>query len=142
MMHSPVAVTVAWLSDDEVLAGATSRVASMLPRDVQLPAVAVARVTGSPVVDGSGVDSLFDWLLTIYCFGGRTGPGDEYPAWEPAESCARGVMHAAGLVSDGQHWQHPSGVTIVDADPVSLTRDVDDAGGAVVTITLAIRVAE
>jgi hypothetical protein len=80
---------------------------------------------------------VFDWLLTVFCFGGRTCPGDEFPNWDAAEAGAKGVLHASGLVAGGRRWNHPVGVSIVDAEPVSLTRDTDDAGNAVVVVTLA-----
>jgi hypothetical protein len=141
MTHSAVPIAIAWLTAGP-LGRVTDRIASLLPEDVTLPAVAIPTSTGAPVADGSGTDTIYDWVLTLYCLGGRTGPGDDFPNWSAAEACQAALVEAVRELAVTPWTDPTSGATLIDAEIVAMTRATDQAGGALVTVTLAVRVAE
>lgn len=138
MTHEPVALTVAWLTAAEVAPLVTSM---RDPRD-DFPALIVARVTGGPLSDASGIDTVYDWTLTLYCMAGKTGPGYDYPDTQAAHQVVGNVMDAARSVSRGTPFVTEDGVRIIAATVLSAERGVDEAGNARATVTVTIRVAE
>lgn len=140
MSHEPVALTVAWLQATGVATVAPTITSMLDPRDT-LPAVIVARATGGPESNAGGIDTIYDWTLTLYCQAGKTGPGGDLPDTQAAHTLANAVVTAARAIPV-THWAHPtSGALIVDADVITMARATDEAGNARVVITLALRVA-
>jgi hypothetical protein len=141
MNHAAVPLVIAWLTAGP-LGRVTDRIASLLAEDTDFPAVAIPGSTGGPVTDGSGTDTLYDWVLTLYCLGGRTGTGDDYPNWDAAEACQAALVAAVRELAGAPFTDPTSGAVLLDAEIVALTRATDQAGGSLVTATLAVRVAE
>lgn len=139
MIHEPVSLVIEWLRP--ALAGVTDRVASLLPDGARLPAVAVTNATGAPISTAGGMDTIYDYTLTVYCFGGRTGAGQDFPDYQAAHRCVSPIVSACRSVASGVHWAD-GGAAIVDAEVIAMTRAVDDLGGAIVTVTLAVRIAD
>ena len=142
MNHEPVSLVVSWLASQASVTALTDRVASQLEDTDVLPAIAVPAAIGGPVIDSSGMDGLYDWTLTAYCIAGRTGPMNRYPDSQLASQVAAAVVQAASDVATGVPYEDESGAVLVNAAVEALTRDTDDAGNAVVVVTLAIRVAD
>jgi hypothetical protein len=139
MTHEPVSLVIEWLRP--ALAAVTDRVASLLPDGARLPAVAVTNATGAPISTAGGIDTLYDYTVTVYCFGGRTGAGQGFPDYQAAHSCAALIVSACRSVAAGVHW-NDGGASVVDAEVIAITRAVDDLDGAIVTVTLAVRIAD
>jgi len=136
--HEPVSFVIGWLKSQLSLVSVWSRISSMLSSTSALPAIAVVNATGGPASDAGGIDTVYDWTVTIYCIAGRTGVGNDYPDYQAAHQIAAGVVSAVRSAA----YSSASGARLVDADVVAMTRATDDAGNAVVTITLDIRVAD
>lgn len=139
MTHEPVAFTVAWLRSvlSEQL---VPTVTSMLdPRD-SLPAIIVQNVTGGTVVDSSGMDTVYDWTLTVYCHAGKTGPGRDLPDTQAAHQVVAAIVSACRANVTGRFVF--DGVQLVDATMVTMTRGVDENGNARAVMTMDLRVKE
>jgi len=140
--HEPVSLLIAWLNTVAGLAATPSRISSLISEQTALPAVAVVNATGGPIADASGLDTVYDWTATIYCVAGRTGAGLDYPDNQAAAQLAGHIVGAARGVAGGAHFVAASGARLVDAEIVAMTRSVDDAGNAIVTLTADVRVAD
>lgn len=138
MNHEPVSFVIGWLKSESTLVSVWSRISSLLSSTAALPAVAVVNATGGPVSDSGGMDTVYDWTVTIYCIAGRTGVGSDYPDYQAAHQVAAGVVAAVRSAS----YTAASGARLVDAEVVAMTRATDDAGNAVITLTVDIRVAD
>lgn len=138
MNHEPVSFVIGWLKAQPALASVASRISSLLSETAQLPAVAVVNATGGPVADAGGIDTVYDWTVTIYCIAGRTGVGGDYPDYQAAHQVASNVVTA---VREAAHVSS-SGAHLVDAEVVAMTRATDDAGNAVITLTIDVRIAD
>jgi hypothetical protein len=139
MIHEPISLTVAWLQTSPV-AGVAATITSMLdPRD-PLPAVIVARVNGGPVSNAGGIDTIYDWTITVYGQAGKTGPGGDYPDTQGAHSLAQALVAACRAVPTS-HVEF-DGVRIVDADVITMARAIDEAGNARAVLTIQLRVTE
>jgi hypothetical protein len=136
--HEPVSFVIGWLKAQPSLAGIASRISSLLSESAQLPAVAVVNATGAPVADPGGIDTVYDWTVTIYCIAGRTGVGSDYPDYQAAHQVASNIVTA---VRASSHVS-TSGARLVDAEVVAMTRATDDAGNAVITLTVDLRIAD
>ncbi len=146
MTHDPVEVTVAWLrafGGLSSLATNPERIAATLGADVPRPALYIPNATGAPLADASGLDHIYDWVVTVYAVAGRYGRGNDYPDHPGAMAVARQVVAACRQVADGAAWPDPaSGATLLGAEVISLTRDTDAGGNGLVTMTLDVRIAE
>jgi len=139
MIHEPIAVTVSWLRQ-ELNSSLVPTVTSMLdPRD-QIPAVIVQRHTGGPLTDASGVDTAYDWTVTVYVQSGRTGPGNDLPDSQGAHQIAAAIVQACrDNVSNRFSTENAE---LVNATVVSYARGVDENGNARATMTLQLRIQE
>ena len=142
MNHEPVSLLIGWLNSVSGLAANPPRVSSLVAEQAALPAVAVVNATGGPIADASGLDTVYDWTATIYCIAGRTGVGLDYPDYQTASGLAGHIVAAARVVAGGGHHVAASGAKIIDAEIIAMTRSVDDAGNAIVTLTLDVRVSD
>jgi len=140
--HEPVSLLIAWLNTVPGLVSTPSRISSLLAEQTPLPAVAVVNATGGPLADASGLDTVYDWTATIYCIAGRTGAGLDYPDYQAAAQLAAKIVTAARAVAGGAHYVAVSGARLVDAEIIAMTRSVDDAGNAIVTLTVDVRVSD
>lgn len=142
MNHEPVSLLVGWLNSVAGLTSTPPRVSSMISEQAALPAVAVVNATGGPIADASGLDTVYDWTATIYCVAGRTGAGLDYPDYQAAAQLAAHIVTAARAVAGGTHYVTAAGARLVDAEIIAMTRTVDDAGNAIVTLTVDVRVSD
>ena len=142
MNHEPVSLLIAWLKSLDSLSSVSSRIASLLSENTQLPAIAVVNATGGPLADASGIDTVYDWTATIYCVAGMTGVGRDFPDYQAAAALAGHIVEGVRTVAGGEHFVAASGARIVDAEIIAMTRNVDDAGNAIVTLTVDVRVAD
>lgn len=136
MTHEPIAFTVAWL---------TSRldvptVTSMLDARDPIPAVIVQRHTGGPLLDPSGVDTVYDWTVTVYVQAGRTGPGNDLPDTQGAHEIAAAIVEACR--SNVADRFATADAELVNGTIVTYARGVDENGNARATLTLQLRVQE
>lgn len=142
MNHEPVSLLVGWLNSVAGLSSNPPRVSSLIAEQAALPAVAVVNATGGPLADASGLDTVYDWTATIYCVAGRTGAGLDYPDYQAAAQLAGYIVGAARAVAGGAHYVAASGARLIDAEIIAMTRSVDDAGNAIVTLTVDVRVSD
>jgi hypothetical protein len=70
MNHEPISLAVEWLRASITTTVAPTVTSMLDPRD-PLPAVIVARVLGAPLDDATGIDTVYDWTLTVYCRAGQ-----------------------------------------------------------------------
>ena len=138
MNHEPVSFVIGWLRAHPSLSAVSLRISSLLSDTTALPAVAVVNATGGPSADAGGIDTVYDWTVTIYCIAGRTGTGKDYPDYQAAHQVAAAIVGAARNAS----YVSTAGARLVDAEVVAMTRATDDAGNADVTITLDVRIAD
>lgn len=141
MNHEPVSFTVAWLNSTNVTSAANT-ITSLLDSSDPIPALVVARCQGGPLSDAFGVDTVSDWVLTLYAFAGTTGIGERYPDHQAAHSVVQAVVNACRDVSRGDQWANAAGCRLIGADVLSTERGVDEAGNARATITLQLRIAD
>ncbi len=143
MNHEPVAIVIAWLkSVAGVSASVSNRIASMFNESVVLPAIAVTNARGGPVATAGGIDTVYDWQITVYALAGKTGTGLDYPDYPAASAVAAQIVTAIRAVGAGHHYVSTSGAKIVDAEVFSMTRTENASGDATVILTLDIRVAD
>lgn len=139
MSHEPVSLLVEWLNDSSVSLAAPT-ITSLLDGSDPRPAVVVSRVTGGPLSDSSGVDTVYDWTFTLYVYAGKTGVGD-YPDHQAAWSVVNAVFDAARVLPWGRFTSvtAAAGSAVIAAEVLSAERGVDEAGNARATLTLAVR---
>jgi len=82
--HEPVSAVIAWLKGSPVNNLVSGRVASLFDESVTLPAIAVTNARGFPVSTAGGMDTVYDWQVTIYALAGKTGRGNDYPDFQAA----------------------------------------------------------
>jgi hypothetical protein len=141
MNHEPISLVVEWLRA-AVATSVAPTVTSMLdPRDT-LPAVIVARVLGGPLDDATGVDTVYDWTLTVYCRAGKTGPGNDLPDTQTAHLLASAVVAAARALPSSRFTNAAGTAELVSATVLSVTRATDEADNAIATVTLNVRTQE
>lgn len=142
MNHEPVAIVIAWLkSVNAVNASVSGRVASMFDESLVLPAVAVTNARGAPLATAGGIDTVYDWQVTLYALAGKTGTGNDFPDYQAASSIAAKIVTAVRAVSS-TNYISTSGAKIIDAEVFSMTRTENSSGDATVILTLDIRVAD
>lgn len=142
MTHEPVSLFIAWMKTQPAITALTPRIASTHDADTPLPAVSVPQAVGGPANDASGMDVVYDWTLNVYCIAGKTGLNNAYPDSQLANQIAGTILNAMRSLTFASPYVTPQGAVIVDAAVETLTRGTDDAGNAVVTMTVALRVAE
>ncbi len=138
MNHEPVSFVIGWLKALPSLSAISTRISSLLADNAVLPAIAVVNATGAPVSDAGGTDTVYDWTVTIYCIAGKTGVGLDYPDYQAAHQIAANIVAAVRA----PQYVSSTGARLVDAEMVAMTRATDDAGNAVVTLTVDVRIAD
>lgn len=139
MIHEPISVTVSWLRD--VLdTSMVPTVTSMLDSRDAIPAVIVQRHTGGPLIDASGLDTAYDWTVTVYVQAGRTGPGNDLPDSQAAHQIAAAIVEACRANVTGRFATDDA--QIVNVTVLTYARGVDENGNARATLTLQLRIQE
>ena len=142
MNHEPVAIVIAWLkSVNAVTASVSGRIASMFAEDALLPAIAVTNSRGAPVATAGGIDTVYDWQITVYALAGKTGRGSDFPDYQTASAVAANIVTAVRTIAT-TNYVSTSGAKIIDAEVFSMTRTENAMGDATVIMTLDIRVAD
>lgn len=142
-MTNIVALVRAWLvADFAVAALVDDRVSSILDPEDGFPAIGIGSVTGGPrSTTTTGVDSVEDWSVALYCYGGRLGTGDDdLPDTQAAWEVATAVSFAAQSLTT-EHFM-ADGAAIVAAQVVttSPTAVDPDTGSSRATVTLSLQV--
>jgi hypothetical protein len=112
----------------------------MLDARDPMPAVIVQRHTGGPLFDPSGVDTVYDWTVTVYVQAGRTGPGNDLPDTQAAHEIAAAIVEACR--SNVADRFATADAELVNATIATYARGVDENGNARATLTLELRVQE
>jgi hypothetical protein len=141
MNHEPISLAVEWLRASITTTVAPTVTSMLDPRD-PLPAVIVARVLGAPLDDATGIDTVYDWTLTVYCRAGKTGPGNDLPDTQTAHQLAAAVVAAARTLPSDRFTNTAGTAQLVSATVLSVTRATDEADNAIATVTLNVRVQE
>lgn len=139
MNHEPVSAVIAWLKGSPVNNLVSGRVASLFDESVTLPAIAVTNARGFPVSTAGGMDTVYDWQVTIYALAGKTGRGNDYPDFQAAATISGEIVQACRTVAGGVHYVLPSGAKIIDAEVFSMARTTDANGDATVVMTVDVR---
>lgn len=142
-MTNIVALVRAWLVSDFVVSDLVDdRVSSILDPEDGFPAIGIGSVTGGPrSTTTAGVDTVEDWSVALYCYGGRLNGNDsDLPDNQAAWEVVTAISYAAQNIAT-EHFID-DGAAIVAAQVVtsSATAVDPDTGSSRATVTLSLQV--